>query len=315
MVGYVPMTPTPDPREDSVLMSGNGAFHVIALPKGFPRQIDVIDDDGNPMSIARGVGADYLVLIEQAPGGPTDGTVFQTPTMGSRTVDLVGSAGELLARVPVSDLAAMDPGGSEGMVTYEDFVECAGEHGVDIPLPKPGEPPATAAPASADALRDAWASCRDLMAANMRSSGQGGREYVENFMAQLDCVAAAGFYPSLAQVASDPNASNEAFSTCGETTPGRAVLVECLTQGGLVVNFDGETSGGPHPPEQAAAAWDECRDLYITWFIPGPFLVDDRVGPLDCAADKGWILAVMDLRERFAEQVVANVGACYESTG
>ena len=314
-IGFVPTTPTPDPREETTMISGHGVFQVIALPEDFPEVRAAVDNGDAPMSIARGIDADYLVLIEHVPGEPTAGTFFQSPVFGSRTFELFGPDGVLLARVPISEPAGPNGPLDGDAPTYEDFVACAAEYGVDIPLTQPGESPASTVPANPDNLRDAWSSCRDLMADYMRASDQGGSEFVENFMAQLDCVADAGFYPSLGQQPEDPNASMWAFDACGESMPGRIALVECLTQAGLVVSVDGRTTGGPHPPEQAIAAWAGCRDVYITWFVPGPFLLDDRVGPLDCAADSGWIPAVMDIRERLEEQAAAVIASCAESTG
>ena len=206
----------------------------------------------------------------------------------------------MVARVPFSGFA----GDAAGQATYEEFAACLADHGVDLPAPSAGGTPATVAePSSPDVLREAWGSCRDVFAGYLRSSAQSGPEFVDSQVAELDCVAAAGFYPPLAQPVADPAAVDAAYDSCAEETPGRAALVECLARAGVQVIVDGRTTSGPFPGDRAAAAWSDCRDTFVTWSIPNQMFVSDRLPPLDCAAEHGWIVAVAGLAERARPEV------------
>ena len=113
----------------------------------------------------------------------------------------------------------------------------------------------------------------------------------------------------------DPTAFNVAYNLCLSGSPGQVALEACLGAAGLSTDADGSISGGRHPPEQAVAAWNSCRDLYITWFVQSPIVADRVVGPFDCVAALGWIPAVMDPLERSGADVIAALQGCRPPTG
>ena len=129
-----------------------------------------------------------------------------------------------------------------------------------------------------------------------------------------DCLAESGFFTPMGQPV-DQAAYNVAFDLCRSSSPGQMALVACLGDAGLSTGADGRVSGGPHPPEQAVAAWNSCREIYITSFVQSPIVADRVVGPFDCVAELGWIPVVMDPIERSGAEVSAALQGCRPPTG
>ena len=150
------------------------------------------------------------------------------------------------------------------------------------PPREPGDPAALQAPA--------WASCADLLFSYLAGNGQGGPESSRTSRAEMDCLAAAGFYPMINEPITDPAGHNAATEKCRAEGQGRAALVECLRANGLeVVVATGEQSAGPYPPESAIPAWQACRDTFVVWGVPDPVIVPDIIEQMDCLAGKGFI--------------------------
>jgi putative pyrroloquinoline-quinone binding quinoprotein len=303
-IGNVPTVPTADPQVDSTGMFGSIGFYTLALPEGFAQQVTVVDEGGVEMTVARGSTSDYLVLIQ-----PRIGQAAGGPATSQRTVDLLGPGGDVLAKVTFTGFP------SEDVATFEDFMSCASDHGVEMTVPPVGGAIVALEPSPPDVLRDAWESCRDLYLSSLRSSQQAGPEFLSNQRVLNDCLADAGYYQTLGQPIADGAAFEVAYQGCQESTPGRVALIECLRVNGLEVVVDGVVTGGPHPPELAAAAWNGCRSVFVTWEVPSPLIADNILGRLDCAAGLGWITQVMDRDERANERLNADLGRCAAAAG
>jgi hypothetical protein len=175
------------------------------------------------------------------------------------------------------------------VATFEQFMACVRDAGVDFQVARAGEPPPEREPGDPAVLQAAWALCADLVFSYLAGNGQGGPEFLQNQRAEMDCLAAAGFFPMLSEPVTDPSAYNAATEKCRAEGQGRAALVECLRANGLDVVATGEQSGGPYPPEIAEPAWQACRDTFVVWGVPDPVIVPDIIGPMDCLATKGFI--------------------------
>jgi hypothetical protein len=205
---------------------------------------------------------------------------------------------------------------TEDGASFDEFVNCAREHGVEIPMTPPSGTVPVVEPVAPEIVRDAWAACRDVFAAAQRSSQQGSPEFLTDSLAQLDCMAEAGYSTILQGQPSvrDMAAQQAAFASCQESSPGRLALVECLSANGLGVVVDGVVSGGPHPPERAQAAWAACRDVFITWSMPNLMMAETMLGPLDCAAALGWITVIINASERANPQLGPALAQCRATT-
>ncbi len=212
-VGYAPTTPTPDPRHDSMTMGQSYVLHTIALPAGFESATAAVDAQGAPIQVARGVGSDYLLLIEPYSGAPDS-----MPPMVERTVELVDVDGAVVARVSYTGFSNQP---ARETATFEDFFGCASEHGIPLPPPIPaGGGPATLAESSSPEVLDAaWAACREVFVMAIQSSPPVGIS-ADEVVAQADCLAGAGFYDVFSQPVVDQAAHLAALELCRESTTG-----------------------------------------------------------------------------------------------
>jgi hypothetical protein len=257
-------------------------YWVFALPHDVPSVVTVRDSDGGELPAGRGLTGDYLVVLDPA-AGSANGAAAPGPM---RIAEVLDGQARVVARLLLQ--------GPDQSATFEDFMACVRDNGVDMPPPlSPGETPAPREPTPQEKLRAAWQMCRDLLFSWMAGNQQGGIEFLENERFVNDCLAEAGYFPMLSEPRLDEAAYNQAFEDCRALSPGRTELVDCLRANGLDIVIDGQQSIGPHQPEVAGPAWQACRDTFVIWEVPNPILVPDRIRPLDCLAAKGWIGSVV----------------------
>jgi hypothetical protein len=139
-------------------------------------------------------------------------------------------------------------------------------------------------------MQVAWTACREVWAGAQRYQDQGhAPEFVEQRLFIDECLAEAGFFTMMGQPM-EPDGYARAYQTCNARSPGRVALVECLEEAGLERFSDGTVRGGPYPPEIAAAAWDACRPIVVTWLNPPIVTPPEFLEAYDCAAEQGWII-------------------------
>jgi hypothetical protein len=288
--GRIPTVPTAEPVfEESGLFGPEGpAWYTISLPEDFPDGLTAVDELGTDLITVRGQAADYLILI-QTEVGQSEGY----PAMTEKRVELAGADGEVLARVSFSGFGARDVAAVEE-VTYEDFVACVNENGIDLQLPTvTGTLPPPQTPATREQLTAAWSACREVWAEAQRYQNQGAYpEFTEQRLFLDSCLADAGFFTMMGQPM-DPDAFAIAYDTCDKQSPGRVALAECLEQAGLTRFDDGQVRGGPYPPELSSAAWESCRPIVVMWLYPPMMSPPGFMDAFDCAAEQGWIIPAL----------------------
>ncbi len=273
----------------------------------------VFDQGQRLAAIARGVAGDYLVVLGSTAGPDANREV------ADRTLDLIGFDGSPVGQVidrpigasgvaPIFPPSSIDLPGDPSL----DPAACAVAHGLEVPTVSAF--PAPVEPAPPDIVADAWFACRGVVGESIRNGSGSSDEYVEDRLVIFDCVGEHGFYPALLQPVNDMAGLADAYDSCDDSSPGRLALVDCLANAGVVVVVGERTTTGPFPADRSAAAWHDCRDTFVRWSVANDTEAADRLPPLDCAADRGWIIAVVGGEERARPDVGAVIDACRSST-